>query len=136
MIAQGSNYLNSVTKLKEASAIAQQYYDNLFENVPVGIQNENDIIPNEYSLDQNYPNPFNSSTVIKFSIPKKDHVNLKIYDILGREVFKLVDSELDAGNYRYNFQSSSVNDASGIFFIVMKFSIVSSPSTTPASFLF
>ena len=54
------------------------------------------------------------------NIHKKDHVNLKIYDILGREVFKLVDSELDAGNYRYNFQSSSVNNASGIFFIVMK----------------
>ncbi|MFZ1321971.1 MAG: T9SS type A sorting domain-containing protein [Ignavibacteria bacterium] len=120
VIAQGSNYLNSVTKLKEASEIAQQYYDNLFENVPVGIQNENDIIPNEYSLDQNYPNPFNSSTVIKFSLPKKNHVNLKIYDILGREVYKLVDSELDAGNYKYNFQSSSVNNASGIFFIVMK----------------
>ncbi len=53
-----------------------------------------------YSLGANYPNPFNPSTVIPFSIPEKTHVKLVIYDILGREVMVLVDSELTPG-YRH-----------------------------------
>ena len=57
---------------------------NLLTKTSVGIDvNEN---PVEFRLSQNYPNPFNSATRISYSIPKNSNVNLKIYDMLGREV--------------------------------------------------
>lgn len=50
----------------------------------------NTTILNDYKLYQNYPNPFNSSTVIRFTLFKPGNVNLKIYDINGREILYLV----------------------------------------------
>jgi len=66
-------------------------------------------IPEEFALHQNYPNPFNPITTINYDLPQQAHVNLMIYDILGREVVKLVSSEIPAGyqsviwNTRNNF---------------------------------
>ena len=54
-------------------------------------------IPLEFALYQNYPNPFNPVTTINYDLPQQSHVNLMIYDILGREVVKLVSSEIPAG---------------------------------------
>lgn len=78
----------------------------------VGIGNENGI-PLVYSLSQNYPNPFNPSTEIKFSIPMSEKVKLIVYDLLGREVATLVNTELQAGEYKLNF--SADNLPSGIY---------------------
>ena len=66
-------------------------------------------IPEEFTLHQNYPNPFNPVTTINYDLPQQTHVNLMIYDILGREVVKLVSEETPAGyqsviwNTRNNF---------------------------------
>ena len=54
-------------------------------------------IPLEFALHQNYPNPFNPITTINYDLPQQSHVNIMIYDILGREVAKLVNSEISAG---------------------------------------
>ena len=72
-----------------------------------------------YSLFQNYPNPFNPSTTIKYSIPNGGNENfrslqLKIYDVLGREVATLVNKEQSPGNYEVQFNASSLT--SGIYF--------------------
>jgi flagellar hook assembly protein FlgD len=48
---------------------------------------------------QNYPNPFNPSTQIKFSIPVNGFVTLKIYDLLGKEIKTLINSEYSAGSH-------------------------------------
>jgi subtilisin family serine protease len=66
-----------------------------------------------YNLEQNYPNPFNPATTIKFSIPTRNYVSLKIFDILGREVETLINQELDAGEYSYNFNASKLT--SGVY---------------------
>ena len=50
-------------------------------DIPIGIQQISLQIPKDYILKQNYPNPFNPSTIIEFSIPKKDNVKLIIYDV-------------------------------------------------------
>jgi photosystem II stability/assembly factor-like uncharacterized protein len=83
----------------------------------VGIQQTSSEIPGSYSLKQNYPNPFNPSTTIGFNIPKLTAVELTVYDLLGREVSKLVKGELTAGSYEYMFDASGLN--SGIYFYTL-----------------
>jgi hypothetical protein len=68
----------------------------------------------DFSLSQNYPNPFNSNTHISWQSPVSNHQSLKIYDLLGREVAKLVDEYRDAGSYEIDFNASNL--ASGIYF--------------------
>jgi len=81
--------------------------------IAVAVEQENNLLPEEYSLSQNYPNPFNPSTTINFSVPKHSKVVLKVYDILGSEVASLVNETLDAGNYTTNFDASQF--ASGMY---------------------
>jgi len=71
-----------------------------------------------FTLSQNYPNPFNPSTKIKFVIPKLSFVNLKVYDVLGREVAILVNEEKPAGEYEIKFDGSKL--ASGIYFYKLR----------------
>lgn len=71
-------------------------------------------IPRNYILHQNYPNPFNPTTRIEFEIPQKEHVKLTIYDILGREVMKLIDGEFNAGRYSVDVNMSGY--PSGVYF--------------------
>ena len=61
-------------------------------------------LPVSYELFQNYPNPFNPSTIISYALPKASHVTIKIYDMLGREIKTLVNSEQNAGilNIQWN----------------------------------
>jgi hypothetical protein len=73
---------------------------------PVGIF-EPSYIPIEYSLSQNYPNPFNPVTQIRYTLPQLANVQLKIYDILGREVKTLINSEQPAGAYRVEWNGTN-----------------------------
>ena len=89
---------------------------------------QNSVIPEKYSLYQNYPNPFNPVCRIKFDIPmtgneKTDHVKLIIYDLLGREVAVLVNSELIPGVYEIQWNAS--NYPSGIYIYHIKTNLYS-----------
>jgi hypothetical protein len=78
----------------------------------VGVDGES--IPNKFFVDQNYPNPFNPTTTIKFGLPAEQVVDLRIYDILGREVIALVSNKsLKAGTHSYDFNASNI--ASGTY---------------------
>lgn len=81
---------------------------------PVGINNNNNQIPDAYKLEQNYPNPFNPITSISFSIPKSGTVKLAVYDMLGREVAVLSNGFKMAGNYSLDFDASNLS--SGAYF--------------------
>lgn len=72
-------------------------------------------IPVEYCLNQNYPNPFNPKTKINYDIPKNSFVKLIIYDILGREVIRLVNNEFKQPG-RYVVEFNGTNLASGVYF--------------------
>jgi len=76
----------------------------------------------DYKLYQNYPNPFNPSTTIKYQVPKQSYVTLKVYDILGREVYTLINEEKPAGVYSIEFSFSQIgkNLSSGIYFYTLK----------------
>jgi uncharacterized protein (DUF608 family) len=82
-----------------------------------GNPNDSDI-PTSYSLSQNYPNPFNSSTIIKYELPASDHVTLKVFDILGKEVATLVNQMKAAGSYYIPFDAKSFS--SGMYFYQMR----------------
>ncbi len=81
---------------------------------PVGVSNNTSGIPENFELMQNYPNPFNPVTKISYAIPQSAFVTLKIYDVLGKEVTRLVDENKVAGYYDVEFNAS--NFASGIYF--------------------
>jgi hypothetical protein len=76
-------------------------------------------IPSKFELEQNYPNPFNPSTSIKYSLAAKSKVELKVYNILGKEVALLVNDTQDAGSYEVQFSVGSFGNAeklsSGIY---------------------
>ena len=54
-------------------------------------------LPKEFDLLQNYPNPFNPTTLIRVALPNSDHVTCTIFDIQGREVRTLVNTQMQAG---------------------------------------
>jgi hypothetical protein len=69
--------------------------------------------PQTYTLYQNFPNPFNPTTIISYELSKDSRVQLKIYDILGREVMMLADEQQVAGFYQKTFNASRL--ASGVY---------------------
>jgi hypothetical protein len=69
--------------------------------------------PLEFSLSQNYPNPFNPATTIDFTLPVKSVVTLKVYDIIGQEVLKAIDTEMEAGYHKLNLNLSRFS--SGVY---------------------
>ncbi|GAB4135430.1 MAG: hypothetical protein Fur0015_08260 [Ignavibacteriales bacterium] len=91
-----------------------------FDSVPTGVENIEKVV-NEFYLNQNYPNPFNPSTIIKFGLPESQFVNISVYDVLGNKIQTLVNENLSAGTYSYNFDASSVSRriSSGIYFYTM-----------------
>jgi hypothetical protein len=100
-------------------------YFNMLE--PVSVEFE-DTQVDKFHLSQNYPNPFNPSTIINYQIPFvetrsersfghasfQQHVTLKVYDLLGREVERLVDEVKEPGSYKVEWKPGSLS--SGIYF--------------------
>jgi hypothetical protein len=71
-----------------------------------------------FFLSQNYPNPFNPKTVISYQFPVAGNVTLKVYDILGNEVAKLVDEFKHAGTFEISWNAGNV--PSGVYFYQLK----------------
>lgn len=80
----------------------------------LGIKQTSTEIPDDFKLYQNYPNPFNPETKIGFKIKSSKYVKLIIYDITGKEIIKLVNQKMNAGEYEYTFNGESLS--SGIYF--------------------
>ncbi len=83
-------------------------------------------IVSDYQLYQNFPNPFNPSTVIGYSLPKSGFVNIKIYNILGKEITSLVNSVQNNGYHEIIFNTDNLNLSSGIYFYTITVSEVNS----------
>jgi len=81
---------------------------------PLGLNNYQRNLPDQFLLYQNYPNPFNPTATIRYDLPKDAKVLIKVYDIIGREVRKLVDEFKKAGSYTVSFDGTNL--ASGIYF--------------------
>ena len=78
--------------------------------------------PAEFSLSQNYPNPFNPFTAFHYSLPVQSDIQLKVFDLLGREVATLIDRRQASGDHTVRFDASRL--ASGVYL----YRIVARPS--------
>jgi len=114
VVARGSSNINSITKLRETAQTAKNYYNDCFSNVVIGISDNTSTMPEGFELYQNYPNPFNPVTHLEFGISDLGFVTLKVYDMLGKEVKTLVNENLKAGRYKFEFDGNNL--PSGIYF--------------------
>ncbi len=78
------------------------------------VDRSSESIPASFELKPNYPNPFNATTELKYSIAHEGKVSLKIFDITGREVAKLIDFHQNPGEYVVHFDGKSLS--SGTYF--------------------
>jgi hypothetical protein len=69
-----------------------------------------------YELEQNFPNPFNPSTIIRFTIPERVKVTLRILNLLGEEVGREIDGEMmDAGKYEVNYNAKGIPSGTYVY---------------------
>lgn len=106
-IAVGANETELIANMNQAQAA----YSTL-----VGVDDE--LIPAQFELKQNYPNPFNPKTTIEFSLPRKEKVQLIVYNLIGQPVKKLVDGEFEAGRHFVEFNADELS--SGIYLYTIK----------------
>ena len=127
----GSQIVTVPAIYNEQARIKIEAADNVFFDISnynftlsnlISIETINSVIPEDYMLAQNYPNPFNPATSLEFGISKLGFVSLKIYDMLGKEVATLVNSNLNPGTYKYDFDASSATGGlkSGVYFYTLK----------------
>ncbi len=93
--------------VKESNIVTFRYSHNILN------LNER-FYENKYSLFQNFPNPFNPSTTINYTIPEQGLVKINVYDVLGKELFVLLNEFQLAGKHSINFDGSIL--PSGIYF--------------------
>ncbi len=94
--------------------IAEARSQNLFEVSPTG-RAEADEAPQQTKLFQNFPNPFNEETEIHFDLDHDSHVTLTVFDVLGRKVRQLADTNFEAGAHFLTFNARNLS--SGVYFI-------------------
>ncbi len=75
-------------------------------------------VPGRTALGPNYPNPFNPSTVIDYELSSRGHVEIKVYDVLGREVAALVNEQKPPGEYSVQWNAEGM--PSGVYFYRMQ----------------
>ena len=92
--------------------------DNLSFSPATAVQQVDE--PVSYMLYQNYPNPFNPTTTIRYAVPDAEHVILKIYDVLGREVATLVNEEQQAGMHSVQLSADNYKLTSGVYIYTLK----------------
>ncbi len=105
--------------IDKTAPVNKEQHLTFFINTPAGETWTKEITivvsqPQKFALFQNYPNPFNPVTNIDFTVPVAQHVSLKIYDVLGREINTLVDEVKQPGGYTVRWDVSS--HSSGLYF--------------------
>ena len=89
-----------------------------YTNQPNSVSNGSSSLPNQYKLYQNYPNPFNPSTLIKYDLPERSDVQIKIFNVLGQSVFSYDQKNQSAGNYQIKFNADFLTSGIYIYRIV------------------
>ena len=89
------------------------------EIYPTGVDDAEENIPEQFELNQNYPNPFNPKTVIGYRLPVSSHVQLKVFDLMGQEIKRLVNELQSAGRHKVIWNGTNnlgEKVSSGVYF--------------------
>lgn len=106
-----------LTGTKRGTQYGYSIYEfEIYNQISTSTDNDKENLPIEFSLSNNYPNPFNPETMIEYLIPKTAIVELKVYDVLGKEVATLVNEVQNAGKHSARFSINNYGLASGIYF--------------------
>jgi hypothetical protein len=97
--------------------VSADIIDSLRSTV-ISVNNFNEKIC-EYKLYQNYPNPFNPGTTISYSLLHNSYVSIKIYDIIGKEIASLINTNQISGYHSINLNMNDFNLSSGIYFYTL-----------------
>ena len=100
----------NIYRVKQISRDGREQYSNTVEVIVGG--------SNRHLLAQNFPNPFNPSTLISYYLPKDGRVTLKVYDLIGKEVTTLVNSEVNSGIHEVMFDGKDLK--SGIYYYTLR----------------
>ncbi|GEM_PF-1366378 len=104
----------SMTYVKSSDMSRISQVNFFIDDLKTGTGIETNVTPETVALYQNYPNPFNPSTTIHYSVPRRQHVTLRVYSALGEEVAVLVSQDVDPGFHVVEFDASDL--PSGIYF--------------------
>jgi hypothetical protein len=98
---------------------ASQWSDiwNFRTGIGGGVDRVSTAVPETFTLKQNYPNPFNPSTSIEFDLPRSSFITIKVYNLLGMELSKLISDELSPGSYRFQLHANDFS--AGVYFYRM-----------------
>lgn len=119
---------DGVYKCRVVTGSNTQYSREITVNRVTGIEQENDLSLNDFTLYQNYPNPFNPATKIRYTVPdiksrgtEGARVQIKVYDLLGKEVLTIVDEFKPEGSYEVDFGGNLINKiTSGVYFYQLR----------------
>ena len=75
------------------------------------------MVPSTYAFESAYPNPFNPITALSFSLPESQEVMLQVYNLQGRVIETLINSNMEAGYHAMQWNAD--NHASGVYFVKM-----------------
>jgi len=114
-LTQGEAALYTAANIFAKSSGAGAFDWNPYLIVSNEKSNSRETIPVTPELLQNYPNPFNPETIITYSIPERMQIQLKIYDITGREIATLVNEEQSTGIHKARFSLNGMRFSSGVY---------------------
>ncbi|MCC6255842.1 MAG: T9SS type A sorting domain-containing protein [Ignavibacteriaceae bacterium] len=98
-----------IYRLKQLDYNGEFHYSN---NIEI------DMTPSQFNLLQNYPNPFNPSTTIRYQLPKESNVVIKIFNILGAEVFEILNEKKAAGNHEVVLNAENLASGTYIYRLI------------------
>jgi len=101
-------------KTQTIQGVGSMIVQNSSAQVSVRVNSTSATMPHLYSLQQNYPNPFNPVTIIRYALPENNHVTLKLYDVLGREIATLINGDISAGEHQIEWNAGNL--PSGIYY--------------------
>ena len=119
LISDGINKIQVIGQQLVVNSSSNYSFELIHKIIQVSTVNKDELeIPTIYKLDQNYPNPFNPTTAIQFAIPFGGKVSLKVFDVVGREMANLIDTEMNAGQYKINFDATKLPSGMYIYRLV------------------
>ncbi|MEX0720966.1 MAG: T9SS type A sorting domain-containing protein [Balneolaceae bacterium] len=113
----GETYFWRVRGVNDEGAGVWTDYEYFVTETPTSIESP-DGVPNTFTLGQNYPNPFNPTTNIRYGLPHSADIDLRVFDMTGREVARRIFKNQSAGFHTVEFDFSS--QASGVYIYKLK----------------